>query len=79
MKGFELASPEITKTTYAAILLALKDEGCDREMCKRVLYKVNELTLHHLDSVDAIDQVFREMKLVLKLKDPLEPIQEVEE
>ena len=77
-EGFSQASPEITKTAYAAVVLALREEGFGQTRCKRVLTRTNDLILHTLDSIEAIDKVYEEIGLVLRLNDPLEPVQEVE-
>lgn len=76
-EGFAAASPEITKTAYAAIILALRQEfGFGRERCRRALIAVNNHIINTLDSIDAIDKVYKEVGLVLKLNDPLEPVQD---
>lgn len=78
-KGFEAASPEITRTAYAAMALALRDEfKFGRDRIVRVLTAVNNHILNTLDSQDAIDKVYHELKLSLHLNDPLQPIQEEE-
>ena len=76
--GFNAASPEITKTAYAAVVLALREEGFGQTRCKRVLTRMNDLILHTLYSIEAIDKVYEEIGLVLHLEDPLEPVQEVQ-
>lgn len=77
--GFNSASPEITKTLFAAVALAARSEfGFGWQRVKRLLEKANDNVLNTLDSVDAIDQVFDELGLTIDFKDPLEPIKEVE-
>lgn len=78
-EGFSAASPEITKTAYAAVVLALRQEfGFGRERCKRALIAMNNHILNTLDSIEAIDKVYDEIGLILKMDNPLEPVQEVE-
>ena len=77
-EGLAAASPELTKTAYAAVALALKDEGYEKDGIIRVLSRMNDLILHTLDSIEAIDKVYRDLKLSLHLEDPLEPIKEMD-
>lgn len=77
--GFMAASPEITKTAYAAMALALRDDfKFGRTRIIRVLSSVNDNIMLHLDSTDAIDKVYRDIGISLNLKDPLEPVKEAE-
>jgi hypothetical protein len=79
-EGFREAAPNITKTIYAAVILALRDEKrpWGRLRCHRVLDNVDKHVIDTLNSQEAIDKVWKEIGLFLDFRDALEPIKEVE-
>ena len=73
--GFAAASPECTRTMFAAAALALREiYGFGADRCIKVLTAMNNHIINTLDSQDAIDRVFRDLKLEIQLNNPLEPV-----
>lgn len=76
-EGFAAASPECTRTMFAAVALALHEEyGFGASRCMKVLQAVNNHIINTFDSTDAIDKVFQDLGLEIRLNDPLEPVRE---
>lgn len=78
-EGFRDAAPAITKTVYAAVILAARKQlGFGRKRCQRLITAVDGEVLNTLSSEEAIDEVYRQIGLHLDFGDPLDPISEVE-
>lgn len=77
-EGFQQAAPNITRTIYAAAVLALRDEKdrWGRKRCKRMLENLDRHVIETLNSQEAIDRVWKEIGLIMDFQDPVEPIKE---
>lgn len=77
--GFKDASGTAYKTIYAAICLVLNEKyGFGKKRCADVLRAVDERVLYSLTCVEAIEEVYKRMKLQLDFGDPLDRIIEME-
>lgn len=69
--GFSDAAPSTVKTIYAAICLALSDlHGFSSKRCSRVLNRVDHHVIDTLTSADAVEAVYKRMKLTIDFADP---------
>ena len=74
-QGFEEATLNITKSCYAAIVLALKDElGFDDEKCYQALVAVDRRILYSIEHFELADEVLAKTGMELKMDDPLERV-----
>ena len=79
-EGYKDASTQAVKAIYAAVCLVLHDEphGFEKERCADVLRAVENRVLYSLTSEEAIEEVYKRMKLQLDFGDPLDRIIELE-
>lgn len=79
-EGYKDASTQAVKTVYAAVCLALHDKpyGFERERCADVLRAVENHVLYSLSSEEAIEEVYKRMKLQLDFGEPFDRIIELE-
>lgn len=77
-EGFQQAAPNITRTVYAAAVLAMRDEKprWGRKRCKRMLENLDRHVIETLNSKEAIDRVWNEIGLLMDFQDPIDPIKE---
>lgn len=78
--GFKDASTQVVKTVYAAVCLALNDKkyGFGKKRCADVLRAVENHVLYSLSSEEAIEEVYKRMKLQLDFGEPFDRIIELE-
>lgn len=74
-EGYSQGCKASLRTVYAAICLALNDlYGFGFKRCGDVLQAVDNHVVNTLASSEAIDEVYRRMKLKIEFDDPLERI-----
>lgn len=74
-EGFSQAGVAITKSCYAGIILALKEEfGFDEDQCFRAISAVDKKIIWAISHVELADQVLKETGLRLDLDDPMERV-----
>lgn len=74
-EGFREAATSITKSCYAAIILALKDEfGFDDEQCYQALMAVDRRILYSIEHAELAEEVLEKTGLELRLDDPIERV-----
>lgn len=77
-EGFHTAAPAITKTLYAAVILAARAQfRFGRKRCMRLIRAVDQEVLNTLTSEEAIDKVFQQIGVQINFGDPIDPIVEV--
>ena len=74
--GYEAASWEAIKCSYAGIALALEEEGMTRNDIIRLLRAVDSKVCYALGEDELIDEVFRRLEFQIAFKDPMGRIQE---
>lgn len=78
--GFREAAPNIVKTCYAAICLALHElYGFGKKRCHDVLTNVDQKVLYSLTSAEAIEEVWEKVGLQINFEEPFGRIVESEE
>lgn len=78
-KGFSEACPSTFKTIYAAICLVLNEmHGFGRKRCMDVLNAVDACVIQQLTSVEAIEEVYNRMGLILDFNEGFERVRESE-
>ena len=76
--GFKEAAEPVVKGCFAAICLALNDlHGFGTKRCMDVLNKVDEHLTYTLATDEAIEEVWKRMRLKLEFKEPFDRIKEV--
>lgn len=74
--GFAAASEPIVRTLYAAVCLTLNElHGFGRERCMKVLQVLDNHLLTTLASDEAIDEVYKRMKLEINFAEPFDRIE----
>lgn len=77
--GFKKAAEPVIQACYAAICLALNDVlGYGQKRCARILSAVDSHMMYSLTSKEAIDEVYKRMKLKIEFKETFDRVQEVE-
>lgn len=73
--GYSLGCQASVRTVYAAICLALNDlYGFGLKRCGDVLQAVDRHVVNTLASSEAIDEVYKRMKLSIEFDDPFERV-----
>lgn len=71
-EGFSLATQNMVKSCYAAVILGLKKEfGFDDEQCYQALMAVDHKMMYAIEHFELSDQVLQETGLELMLDDPI--------
>lgn len=77
-KGFMEAGDSVLKSCFAAVCLALDDlYNFKSERCAKVLRAMDEHMTYTLTSAEAIEEVYKRMKLKLDFKEAFDRIQEL--
>jgi hypothetical protein len=70
--GFREATMTITKSCYAAIVLALKDEfEFDDEQCYKALLAVDHRILYSIEHFELAEEVLAKTGLEIQMEDPI--------
>ena len=78
--GFDQAGLAITKSCYAGIILALKEEfGFNTDQCFRAIAAVDQKVIWAISHSELADQVLEETGIHLELDDPLQRVIRVKE
>lgn len=78
--GFDQAGLAITKSCYAGIILALKEEfDFDTSQCFRAISAVDQKVIWAISHSELADQVLEETGIHLELDDPLQRVIRVKE
>lgn len=78
-EGFQKAGIAITKSCYAGIILALKEEfGFDEDQCFRAVSALDKKIIWSIDHVELADEVLEQTGLRLELDEPMDRVQKVE-
>lgn len=77
--GYKAGCEASIKTVYAAVCIALNENhGFGRKRCADILNAVDNHVIYSLTSTDAIEEVWKRMKLELDFNDPIQRILETE-
>lgn len=78
--GFKKAAEPVIQACYAAICLALNDlHGFGQKRCADVLNAVDNHMTMSLTSIEAIEEVYRRMRLRINFSETFDRVQEVDE
>lgn len=74
-KGHDVGRDAAIRTCYAAVCKAARDAGMDKKAAYDLLCKMDDHVCNTLSSVEAIDEVFKEMGIEIRFRnDPFDRI-----
>lgn len=77
--GFAKAAEPVIRSCYAAVCLALNDlHGFGQKRCADVLNAIDKHMLYSLTSKEAIEEVYKRMKLKIEFREAFDRVQEVQ-